>query len=307
MNEDEINELKRKIPPKLKDKTVFYFRKVEDLDFWVKEYYMKDADNFHIVKNILEKDDTTNYKVIYSINKIEEIFNMQLINNYNDGIWVRNYSLQDILGIVTESTTYKCFKVHNLDMKPYIQTFEEIQQKVNKSKMETIKICEEYLKEYKLFQQLNEKICWDYRMNKFIFKEPMEAVIQGYKKRDEVLRKIMGLPPDTNLKNTSELTLYKIVRDIFPETIYQYRAKWLGKQVIDIFIPNKSIAIEYQGEQHYKAINIFDGERGLERRKYLDARKKALCEQNGVRLIEWKYTEPISTKLLLDKIEHLLR
>ena len=49
--------------------------------------------------------------------------------------------------------------------------------------------------------------------------------------------------------------------------------------------------IEYQGIQHYSPVDFFGGEDVLLQRKELDEQKRTLCEENGVRLIEWPYDD----------------
>ena len=86
-----------------------------------------------------------------------------------------------------------------------------------------------------------------------------------------------------------ELSLLHTVRQMFADTLYQYRPEWLGRQSLDLYIPSLKTAIEYQGIQHYYPVEFFGGDEALELRKELDRQKKQLCEENGVRLIEWPY------------------
>ena len=86
-----------------------------------------------------------------------------------------------------------------------------------------------------------------------------------------------------------ELTLFRMVRKAYPDTLYQYRPEWLGRQSLDMFIPSLMTAIEYQGIQHYHPVEFFGGEEALEQRKELDLQKRQLCRDNNVRLIEWPY------------------
>ncbi len=86
-----------------------------------------------------------------------------------------------------------------------------------------------------------------------------------------------------------ELSLFRAVREKYPDTLYQYRPEWLGRQSLDIYIPSLRTAIEYQGIQHYLPIGFFGGEEALSQRQELDLLKKQLCEKNEVRLIEWPY------------------
>lgn len=102
-----------------------------------------------------------------------------------------------------------------------------------------------------------------------------------------------------------EYELYKMVKRNYPDAIYQYRAKWLRIQSLDIYIPSLRIGIEYQGIQHYKAVSLFGGEEGLFHRKQLDEIKRKLCLDNNVKLIYWRYDEKISRVLLKRKFENI--
>lgn len=57
---------------------------------------------------------------------------------------------------------------------------------------------------------------------------------------------------------------------------------WLGGQSLDFFIPEKNIAIECQGLQHFKNERRY---KKLEEVQERDERKKRLCIENGVHLI----------------------
>lgn len=105
----------------------------------------------------------------------------------------------------------------------------------------------------------------------------------------------------------SEIELFKTACSLYPDSIYQYRASWLGQQSLDIFIPSLNIGIEYQGLQHYKPIPIFGGEEGFKHRIKLDKQKAKLCQENGVKLIEWPYDETISQIILMNKIKEILK
>lgn len=87
-----------------------------------------------------------------------------------------------------------------------------------------------------------------------------------------------------------ELSLFHAVRRFYPDTLYQYRPDWLGRQSLDLYIPSLRTAIEYQGIQHYLPVEFFGGEEALSQRRDLDRVKKELCAVNSVRLIEWPYS-----------------
>ena len=89
-----------------------------------------------------------------------------------------------------------------------------------------------------------------------------------------------------------ELSLFHAVRERYPDTLYQHRPEWLGRQSLDLYVPSIRTAVEYQGIQHYLPVTFFGGEDALAQRQELDRQKRKLCEENGVRLIEWPYDVP---------------
>ena len=103
----------------------------------------------------------------------------------------------------------------------------------------------------------------------------------------------------------NEYSLYKLIVDSYPDAIYQYHAEWLGNQSLDIYIPSIRVGIEYQGVQHYSSVEMFGGEEALHKRIKLDELKKQKCRENQVKLLEWKYTEPISDVKLKEKMDML--
>lgn len=295
-------ELRTQISRIEKGKIIFFYKKVDDFNFWVKDYYARNAERVEIIKNILKDDNTINYKVTFSIDKLDDIFNTYILNNYNNYIAVRNYPLNEILDIESEGVYYKSYKTHNLDMSKHKEIFHELMKTLKLSKEETIKkLYNKYVKENRQQNLLTEIVCFYYRMN--YFNNSMESVERAYNTKDKIIREMLGLDINAKLNNVSELTLYKIVKDIFNDAIYQYKCEWLGRQSIDIYVPSRRLAIEYQGEQHYNPIDIFGGEKALQKQKYLDEKKRKLCKDNDVKLIEWKYDEPINTENLIKKLE----
>ena len=111
----------------------------------------------------------------------------------------------------------------------------------------------------------------------------------------------------THARWISEQKAYAIVKEVHPDAIFQYEPEWLRGQSLDIFIPSQNAAIEYQGAQHFKPIGFFGGDRGLSDNRRRDQRKKLLCEQNGVKLIYWDYTEPLTPEHYIWNIDRRIR
>jgi hypothetical protein len=55
---------------------------------------------------------------------------------------------------------------------------------------------------------------------------------------------------------------------------------------LDIFCPKTMIAIEVQGEQHWRPIEMFGGMESFTERQERDARKRNICAKLGIKLIE---------------------
>lgn len=71
-----------------------------------------------------------------------------------------------------------------------------------------------------------------------------------------------------------ENAVFFYVKKICPDTIQLYHPQWLEGKELDVYIPSRKIAIEYDGERfHRKAQSRRDSE------------KNKQCKENGVRLI----------------------
>lgn len=87
---------------------------------------------------------------------------------------------------------------------------------------------------------------------------------------------------------------------------YQKRFPWLGLQSLDFYLPEYNIAIECQGEQHYKEGHFRES---LEIQKQRDLTKKQKCEEKGINIFYFaseKYDKSIinNTNELVRKIDN---
>ena len=102
----------------------------------------------------------------------------------------------------------------------------------------------------------------------------------------------------------SETLLWYIVKRIYfgKEVVFHHRPLWLEGLELDIFVPQENIAFEYQGQQHYYAVDVWGGEKALEKLRLRDKKKVNLCKRNKVRLIRIKYSEPLSEDHIASRI-----
>ena len=93
-----------------------------------------------------------------------------------------------------------------------------------------------------------------------------------------------------------EAEMYQIVKRIFPDDLVLREASplWLGRQRLDVFLPDRNLALEHQVEQHYQAVSVFGGPDALARTIERDELKKRLCEENSVELIYVRFTDSLT-------------
>lgn len=127
------------------------------------------------------------------------------------------------------------------------------------------------------------------------------------KEAENIIRKKAGYPL-IGEKWLNETTLYKLCCILFADyqVIREYSPAWLHPQRLDIAIPELNLGIEYQGEQHFKAVERFGGEDGLEKRIKQDKRKKDLCKENGLTLVYFNYNEELSEEIVKRKLKKFL-
>jgi hypothetical protein len=102
----------------------------------------------------------------------------------------------------------------------------------------------------------------------------------------------------------SESILTNIVRNIFPyeEILIHHRPQWLNGLELDIYLPNKMLAFEYQGQQHFFSIKAWGGEKSYEKLQERDRLKKELCKHLNIKLLEIDYTEPLNEDYIINKL-----
>lgn len=105
-----------------------------------------------------------------------------------------------------------------------------------------------------------------------------------------------------------ETMLYEIVKSIFPHSVIKrhYRPTWLDKLELDIFLEKEKIAFEYQGVQHFKAVEHWGGQQQLKRQQEHDHRKKKLCREQNIKLVCINYDEPLNASYVKSKLQSML-
>lgn len=75
-----------------------------------------------------------------------------------------------------------------------------------------------------------------------------------------------------------------------------------------MYLKEYNIAIEYNGKQHYEAIDIFGGEEGLKAQIERDKMKMEKCLQNNCKLFIVRYDhEEEDTQYIITEINKLIK
>lgn len=106
----------------------------------------------------------------------------------------------------------------------------------------------------------------------------------------------------------SETMLFNIVKGLFPSSkvIKHHRPKWLEGLELDIYLPEENLAFEYQGIQHFIAVDHWGGSSQLQKQQEHDRRKIELCEKRQVRLIHINYDDPLTTEYIKSKVQQYI-
>jgi hypothetical protein len=115
----------------------------------------------------------------------------------------------------------------------------------------------------------------------------LDEVNAAMREAENRLREELGVPR-VGEGWISETELFHTVREAFPavEVFHHGQPEWLGRQHLDVWIPEWRIGIEYQGRQHFEPVEFFGGEEAFKATQARDAKKRELCGANNVTLIE---------------------
>ena len=87
--------------------------------------------------------------------------------------------------------------------------------------------------------------------------------------------------------------------------ILQYKfedCKHINPLPFDFYLPKYNMCIEYQGQQHYYAVDFFGGENKFKEQTKRDKIKKDYCDNNGITLLEISYKNFNNIDEILDSI-----
>jgi hypothetical protein len=126
--------------------------------------------------------------------------------------------------------------------------------------------------------------------------EPYVALLMHQKKLDHRTAKAEVMRRLSLDRWVREAELHRLIAQIFPAETVRREASpsWLGRQRLDIYLPKLGLAVEYQGEQHFRPIAAFGGEQAFAKNQERDKRKRDLCKKNGVTVVDVRFDESLT-------------
>lgn len=240
--------------------------------------YIKNNFNYQKVNNEFEDDKCENFMILIDRNNKESISFIEYVMNKSHSFermhsyhyTIYSYPIEDLILTLFSDFSFKMkiidyIKNDSLFIIEDISKKEEIIDYIYNNlyifKDDTkYNLCNKLMKKYNtntigLFIILLAKYGEEVAFNFPTFEDI--NLNANLKKNQEIYNTIFLDLEEKDIKWKSEFYMYKLIKSYFKDAIFQYRFKELGLQSLDVFIPSLSIAFEYQGKQHYEAINFF--------------------------------------------------
>ncbi len=283
-------------------KACFLFPESFVSQFFVVTEVCRRAEDFHPIRNLLPDEEKTHYLAVFDKKNMDDVLLMyHLLYANASGELFGGYSLYDFSflwyqthlwekGVVLRSPYLPDRIAKYQGALPFC--FNPVKTVYVRRNIDHIIECGYFSSELEFFLNLTCRIMphfeWWYR--DIALYEEKDGYRTDWRLMRTRIRTKLTAEGVIKPKWKHELTLFHAVRGKHPDTLYQYRPDWLGRQSLDLYVPSLKTAIEYQGIQHFLPVEFFGGEEALAQRQELDRLKMQLCEENGVRLIVWPYS-----------------
>ena len=285
-------------------KACFLFPESFSSQFFVITDVCRRAESFHPIRNLFPDEEKTHYLAVFDKENMDDvllIYHLLYTNTTEDLYggyslydyslpWYQNHLWED--GIVLRSPYLPDALAKFQGNLPFYHN--PAKTVCVRRNVQHILSCGYFSSELEFFRNLTQVIMplfqWWY--TDLMLYEEKDGLRTDWRLRRTEIRTRLTAEGVIQPKWKHELTLFHLVREKYPDTLYLFRPEWLGRQSLDLYIPSLRTAIEYQGVQHFLPVEFFGGEEALALRQDLDRQKKQLCEENEVRLIEWPYEIP---------------
>ena len=154
--------------------------------------------------------------------------------------------------------------------------------------------------------QLKEKLFFEVDANSYKYPKIIGNLIRNFTNTlfwnaENLLRTKHNLPK-IGEGWLSEMRMFELVLTVYQDAVHQFSPNWLKPQHYDVFIPSENIAFEYQGKQHYEPVDFFGSLEGYQNNLKRDEIKYEKSIKHKVKLIYWRFDEPITFATLEEKL-----
>ena len=258
------------------------------------QYCKEHADVFEETDSLIPEDDTINYTCWFQKERYKELAFIRYLGNISHGLLGNGYFGRNA------STLTNYFSRQD----PYAKAVTTTD--TDRDTIQSLyKICGEPFNIEEFPESLKNSINQIdvLRTLNYLLEGKEEYTPSEFKKLYEEYYDKAVKAGITQRKWFNEYKLFETVSKQYSDAVFQYRSEWLDRQSLDIYIPSLKIGIEYQGQQHYKAVDFFGGEESFNAQIERDKRKREKCETNKVGLIYWRYETPITKGNVAKAIE----
>lgn len=283
------------------------------------EWIMHRGIPYEVVPNVFLDDDTVNIRIKIDAVTVRNLDILFLATKCKNSYAVYNIPLEHYLSIMNITIEQK----NRLNF--FFSPLKDTQSKICSSIISELKNAYQFKNDQQLYEKLflpltklfyfgidryGNETSYFYLPTEDGEVEPIKnpfadkTFIQEYESRILAEMKNAGI---STSKWVNEFEMFIIIKKQYPDAIYQYRAAWLGKQSLDVFVPSLQTGFEYQGIQHFQPVDHFGGEIGFTEVQNRDQLKKTACENNGIRIIYWLYDEPVNMRVLKKKLDGITK
>lgn len=275
-------------------------------------YYLSNLGSLNRIENEFADDNTENFFINIDskdFKKLDFIYYLYLkksdnLTHFGSSLNIYGYPLFRILK--------RCIYENKVELKEYFKSFQNIFDILDYEEYQESR--NQYFYEKIIKKLLNKYDCNELELVKIMIEkygiaEVLNLNFHFAERRNEGNNKKYFLEKENliihyNKKNIlkwkAEYTLFKLLKFYFNDAVYQY---YFGNISVDIYIPSRNIAFEYQGEEHYRPVKQFGGFKEFKERQIRDSIKKDFLKSKNIKLIEWKYDELINKMVLDEKLK----
>jgi len=285
------------------EQNYIYFTRENSKNFFIATHLIKET-LYQIVNNPYPYDDSENYVVTFQP-KQEELYNLMATLLYDV-----HYESCHIKFLVYGFDVISLFRFCNKNESRRHYFYSDVSsQRRMAFDNAIIQLMQYYQVEskYELYSYIKRDILDKYKITEHhhYFPPHPKVMKEIYKPKLKQLEQELIMKNEMPEKWKSEQDMFRVIKNQFSDAIIHYSDAWISPQHLDVYVPSIQCGFEYQGTQHFRSMEHFGGKKSYRKRKQLDKRKRQICLENDVHLIEWHYTEPITKVVLLQKLEDI--